>query len=206
MVLPAVFAIREYNISIIRGKIERADETGKGRREKEDGRWAEDSFYLLPSTVCLSTNMNHIQYMTAALIEARKAVSTGDIPIGAVAVHEGKIVARAHNEKEKRGDATAHAELLCLQRAAKKLGTWRLYGITMYTTLEPCPMCAGAMVLARIKELVYAAKDPKAGAAGSIMNLVKNKKLNHRIKITKSVLEQESSSLIKDFFNGLRKK
>ena len=149
--------------------------------------------------------MEHEKYMLEALKEAKKSLKTRDIPIGAVAVVDGKIIARAHNEKEKRSDATAHAELLCLQKAAKKLGSWRLYNVELYTTLEPCPMCAGAMVLARIKTLVYGAKDPKAGAAGSMMNVVRHKKLNHKIKVTGSVVESECSDAIKIFFKQLRK-
>ncbi len=157
----------------------------------------------------MSEDLDHKCYMSAALKEATKALKTGDIPVGAVAVKDGKIIARAHNEKEKRGDATAHAELLCLQKAAKKLGTWRLYGVNIYSTLEPCPMCAGAMVLARIKNLYYLLADPKAGAAGSLLNITRNKKLNHRIKT--SDLEDERSKecyrkMLKGFFSELRKR
>lgn len=142
--------------------------------------------------------------MRQALKEAKKSLKTGDVPIGAVAVAGGKIIARAHNKKEKRNDATAHAELLCLQKAAKKLGTWRLYNVELYTTLEPCPMCAGAMVLARINKLVYGASDPKAGAAGTIMDIVRNKKLNHKIRVVKGMMEEESKTLLKAFFKHLR--
>jgi tRNA(adenine34) deaminase len=136
--------------------------------------------------------------------EARKALKTGDIPVGAVAVLDGKIIARAHNEKEKRGDSTAHAELLCLQKTAKKLKTWRLTEVDLYTTLEPCPMCAGAMVLARIKTLIYGASDPKAGAAGSVMNILRSKKLNHRVKIISHIEQKICGELLKDFFKYLR--
>lgn len=148
--------------------------------------------------------MNHNKYMSAAIKEASKALKTGDIPVGAVAVLNGKIIARAHNEKEKRGDSTAHAELLCLQKSAKKLKTWRLNSIDIYTTLEPCSMCAGAMVLARIKTLIYGTSDPKAGAAGSVMNITKHKRLNHRTHIIKGVLKEECSRILKDFFKSLR--
>jgi len=151
-------------------------------------------------------HMNHNYYMSIALKEAYKALKTGDIPVGAVAVLEGKIIARAHNEKEKRGDATAHAELLCLQKAAKKLKTWRLNDVDIYTTLEPCPMCAGAMVLSRIKKLVYGASDPKAGAAGSVLNIIKHKKMNHRPVVVKGVQKEECGNILKDFFKSLRRK
>ena len=144
--------------------------------------------------------------MRQALKEAQKSLKTGDVPIGAVAVVNGKVIARAHNEKEKRNDATAHAELLCLQKAAKRLKTWRLYNVEIYTTLEPCPMCAGAMVLARIKKLVYGTSDPKAGAAGSVINIVKNRKLNHKIKTIKNSMKNECSIPIKVFFTALRSK
>jgi len=148
--------------------------------------------------------MKQDKYMLEAIKEARKALKTGDIPVGAVVVLNGKIIVRAHNEKEKRGDSTAHAELLCLQKAAKKLKTWRLNNIDIYTTLEPCPMCAGAMVQARIKTLIFGASDPKAGAAGSIMNIVKNKRLNHKPIIVKGVLKEECSRILKEFFKSLR--
>ncbi|MFA5105016.1 MAG: tRNA adenosine(34) deaminase TadA [Candidatus Margulisiibacteriota bacterium] len=148
------------------------------------------------------TNQNY--YMSLALKEARKALKSGDIPVGAVAVLNGKIIARAHNEKEKRGDSTAHAELLCLQKAAKKLKTWRLNSVDLYTTLEPCTMCAGAMVLARIKTLVYGASDPKTGAAGSVMNIVKHKRMNHRPSVVKGILKEECGLMLKAFFKGLR--
>lgn len=148
--------------------------------------------------------MNHSKYMSAALKEAGKALKTGDIPVGAVAVLNCKIIARAHNEKEKRGDSTAHAELLCLQKTAKKLKTWRLNSVDIYTTLEPCPMCAGAMVLARIKTLIYGTSDPKAGAAGSVMNITKHKKLNHKPHIIRGVLKEECSRMLKEFFKSLR--
>lgn len=147
---------------------------------------------------------DHNRYMSAALKEAAKALKTSDIPVGAVAVLNGKIIARAHNEKEKCGDSTAHAELLCLQKAAKRLKTWRLNNIDIYTTLEPCSMCAGAMVLARIKTLIYGTSDPKAGAAGSVMNIAKHKRLNHRTHIIKGILKEECSRILKDFFKSLR--
>ncbi len=151
-----------------------------------------------------TNNMDHSHFMHEAIKEAAKSTKTGDVPIGALAVLDGKIIARAHNEKQKRNDSTAHAELLCLQKAAKKLKTWRLNNVDIYTTLEPCSMCAGAMVLARIKTLIYGTKDPKAGAAGSILNITKHKKLNHKIKVVKGIMKEECSVIIKNFFNSLR--
>lgn len=143
--------------------------------------------------------------MNLALKEASKALKTNDVPIGAVSVQNGKIIARAHNEKEKRGDSTCHAELLVLKKTAKKLKTWRLNNVDIFTTLEPCPMCAGALVLARIKSLFYGAKDKKSGACGSIMNLANHKKLNHRIKVKGGIMEKECSGIIKEFFRNLRR-
>ncbi|MCX5748962.1 MAG: tRNA adenosine(34) deaminase TadA [Candidatus Saganbacteria bacterium] len=148
--------------------------------------------------------MKHEHFMRSAIKEANKALKTGDVPIGAVAVLDGKVIARAHNEKEKRNDPTAHAELLCLQKAVKKMKTWRLNKVDLYTTLEPCPMCAGAMVLSRIRTLIYGTADPKAGAAGSIMNILKSKRLNHKVKIIKDVCKEDCMDILKDFFRTLR--
>lgn len=144
-------------------------------------------------------------FMGLALEEASKALETNDVPIGAVSVQNGKIIARAHNEKEKRSDPTCHAELLVLKKTAKKLKTWRLNGVEIFTTLEPCPMCAGALVLARVKSLTYGAKDEKSGACGSIMNLADHKILNHRIKVKGGIMEKECSGIIRDFFGKLRR-
>ena len=143
--------------------------------------------------------------MSLALSLARKAYLEEEIPVGALIVYDDEIIAWASNEKEKRNDATAHAELLALQRASFYLSKWRLSGATIYTTLEPCPMCAGAMVNTRISRLVYGASDPKTGAAGSIMNLVQYEKLNHQVEITKGILEKECSSLLTTFFQDLRR-
>ncbi len=143
--------------------------------------------------------------MRAALDEARKGFKKDEIPVGAVIVVDGKIIARAHNLRESHIDPTAHAEILCIKKAAKKLGGWRLGRATLYTTLEPCPMCAGAVVHSRVKELVYGADDPKAGACGSIMNVVSSAHLNHRVKVISGVLNSECSEILKDFFVKLRK-
>lgn len=145
-----------------------------------------------------------VVFMEAALAEARRALDLGEVPVGAVAVHEGRVIARGHNLRERLGDPTAHAEILVLREAAARLGNWRLEGVTLYVTLEPCPMCAGAVVLARVARLVYGAPDPKAGAAGSLMNLVQHDRLNHRVELRGGVLADASAALLRGFFRGLR--
>lgn len=143
-------------------------------------------------------------FMREALAEARRAFTDGDIPVGAVAVHAGRIIARGHNRREVARDPTAHAELIAISRAAEALGGWRLLGVTLYCTLEPCAMCAGAMVLARLPELVYALPDPKAGAAGSVLNLLVGAPLNHRVATRTGVLQDEAAALMQEFFIALR--
>jgi tRNA(adenine34) deaminase len=143
--------------------------------------------------------------MRMALTEARSALDHHDVPIGCVVVDaDGNELARAHNARERDVDPTAHAELIALRDAAAKRGSWRLDGATLYVTLEPCAMCAGAMVLARIERLVYAATDPKAGATGSLYNIVQDERLNHRLDVTGGVLADESSELLKAFFKAKR--
>jgi len=142
--------------------------------------------------------------MRLALDEARQALEHGDVPIGAVIVREGEVIARAHNRREIDGDATAHAELLAIRAASQQIGHWRLEGVTLYCTLEPCAMCAGAMVLARLPRLVFGAFDPKAGAGGSIMDLLNHPRLNHRVEVVGGVLADEAAALIVDFFARLR--
>ena len=144
------------------------------------------------------------QYMTEALKEAQKAFDIDEVPVGAVVVHNGRVIARAHNQIKLLKDPTAHAEMIAITQAAAHLKNERLLDCTMYATIEPCPMCAGAMVLGRIKRLVYGAKDPKAGACGSIINITNNNNLNHRIMLLNGVLEQESSLLLKEFFKKKR--
>ena len=144
--------------------------------------------------------------MRLALEEASKAPAHGDIPIGAVAVKAGLVIAAAHNERELGGDPTAHAEILLLRRAAAKLGKWRLLGVTVYVTLEPCPMCAGAMVAGRVPRIVYGAADEKAGAAWSQYNIPQDPRLNHRCNITSGVLGEESAELLRSFFRAKRRK
>lgn len=143
-------------------------------------------------------------FIRLALNLAQKASLLNEVPVGAVVVHKGKIIGRGFNQVESKKDASLHAEMIALKQAAKKLGRWRLSGCTMYVTLEPCAMCAGAMVLARIDRLVYAASDPKAGACGSVFNIVDDKRINHRIEVERGVLAEEASQLLKDFFKRRR--
>ena len=146
----------------------------------------------------------HELFMREALLEARAAYALGETPIGAVIVRDGEIIARAHNLRETTHDATAHAELLAIRQANKLLAGWRLIRCTLYVTLEPCAMCAGAIVLARVPTLVYAAPDPKGGACGSVLNLVEHERLNHRVEVISGVLAEESSQLLRQFFSELR--
>ncbi len=144
------------------------------------------------------------KFMLIALKEARCAYKKNEIPVGAVVALNEQIVSKAHNLNITLKDPTAHAEILALRKAAKKLKNYRLNECTLYTTLEPCPMCAGAMVYARIKRLVYATDDPKAGACKSVLNIVNNNKLNHQIEVTSGVLKEKSEKLLKKFFQKLR--
>lgn len=142
--------------------------------------------------------------MGLALEEASRALAHGDVPVGAVVAVGDDVVAAAHNERELRADPTAHAEILVLQAAARGLGTRRLEGATMYVTLEPCAMCAGALVLARVRRLVYGPQDPRAGAALSLYNVVQDPRLNHSLELTTGVLEAESAALLRGFFESRR--
>jgi tRNA(adenine34) deaminase len=143
-------------------------------------------------------------YMALALEEARLAVAEGEVPIGALVVCDGAIVSRAHNTREADNDPTAHAELIAIREASQRLGRWRLSDCTVYVTLEPCPMCAGAMHQARIERLVYGAPDPKAGAVGTLFDLSNDERLNHRFAVTSGILCEESVALLRDFFGSLR--
>ena len=138
--------------------------------------------------------------MRLALGEAESALEHDDVPIGAVVVKDGEVIAAARNERELRADPTAHAEVLALRAASEKLGAWRLGDCTLYVTLEPCPMCAGALVLARIARLVYGPPDPKAGAAYSLYNLVGDPRLNHQMEVTPDVLSEDCAALLGTFF------
>ena len=153
----------------------------------------------------MGVKMNKEDYMKIALKEAKKAYDELEIPVGAIIVKDGVIIAKAHNEKEKRKDSTKHAEILAIQRACKKLNTWRLYDCDMYVTLEPCPMCAGAIIQSRIKNLYYGACDEKTGAVGSVLNLMEDFKFNHIVNVEKGILKNDCENLLKDFFRELRR-
>ena len=144
-------------------------------------------------------------WMTAALDEARRALVHDDVPVGAVVVRNGEIIAARHNERELTGDPTAHAEILALRDAARAVGHWRLEDCTLVVTLEPCPMCAGAMVNARLGALVYGADDPKAGAAGSVVDIICHPALNHRIPVRRHVDADDCASLLREFFAARRR-
>ena len=143
--------------------------------------------------------------MRAALREARESLARDEVPVGCVVVHNGTIVGRGHNQVESLQDATAHAEVLAIGAASNALGSWRLADCTLYVTLEPCAMCAGAIVLARLGRLVYGAADPKAGACGSVLDVIGEKRLNHSVPVTHGVLEAECGELLRQFFRRKRK-
>jgi len=146
----------------------------------------------------------HEYWMELALREAARAAEEGEVPVGAVIVHNSMVVGRGYNRPEGLKDATAHAEILAIGAASETLGDWRLEDCTIYVTLEPCPMCAGAIVQARIPLLVYGAPDPKAGACGTLYNIVDDPRLNHRVEVITGVMEEESAALLKAFFQHLR--
>lgn len=145
-------------------------------------------------------------YMKMALQEAATAFQLGEVPIGAVVVRKGEVIARAHNLRESNKSATAHAELLAIQEACRVAGGWRLTDTTLYATLEPCPMCAGAILQARIDRVVFGALDPKAGAGGSLLNILQDSRFNHQVVIKSGVLEKDCGAILKKFFRQLRSK
>ncbi|MGE5197667.1 MAG: tRNA adenosine(34) deaminase TadA [Deltaproteobacteria bacterium] len=149
---------------------------------------------------------NHIIFMREALKEAEAALAEDEVPVGAVVVRENKIIARGHNQIERLKDPTAHAEMLALTAACGSLRTKWLSGVSLYVTIEPCSMCSGALVLARIRNLYFGAADPKTGACGSALNIINNKKLNHRVKVRGLILEKECGSLLSEFFKKKRSK
>lgn len=150
------------------------------------------------------TENTHEKFMKIALQEARKARAREEVPIGAVIVKNERVLARAHNLKESRQLPAAHAEMLAVKTAAQKLKSWRLEGCTMYVTLEPCIMCAGALLQARMEKLVFGAEDPKSGAVKSLYNLLEDERLNHQVKIISGIYAEQSSRMLKNFFAGLR--
>jgi tRNA(adenine34) deaminase len=143
-------------------------------------------------------------FMRLALREAQRAAEHGDVPVGAVVVHDGEVIGAACNEREYRRDPTAHAEILALRDAARALGTWRVLDCVLYVTLEPCAMCAGAIVLARVPRVVYATADPKAGAAGSVLDVLAEPRLNHRPEVAGGLLADEAAELLRGFFRSRR--
>ena len=147
--------------------------------------------------------MDHEHFMREALRLAREAVADGDVPVGCVIVKDGEIVGRGRNRREADGDATAHAEVEAIRDACARLGGWRLHGCTLYVTLEPCPMCAGAIINSRIEEVRYGARDGKAGCCGSVLNLFEER-FNHRPRIYQGTLEAECEAVLQEFFQGLR--
>lgn len=153
----------------------------------------------------MTTDQTHDEtFMRLALELAALAPASGEVPIAALLVHEGQVLAQAHNLRETRQDPTAHAEILVIQEAAAKRGTWRLIDCTLYVTLEPCPMCAGAIVQSRIARTVFGAWDPKAGACGSLMDIPTDPRLNHRVEMVGGILEKESQRLLQEFFRKRR--
>lgn len=159
-----------------------------------------------PSDALNPVIKKHIKFMQEALKEAKSAVKEDEVPVGAVVVYKDKIIGRAHNQVERLKDPTAHAEMLVITCATNSLNTKWLNGASLYVTIEPCSMCAGALVLARIKNLIYGADDPKAGGCGSVTNIINNKRLNHRIKVHKGILGKECADLLTDFFKGKRQR
>jgi tRNA(adenine34) deaminase len=145
-------------------------------------------------------------YMKEPIKEAKKAEGVFEVPIGAVVVIEGKIISRAHNLRESKQSAVAHAEILAIEQACQLVGSWRLENASLYVTLEPCAMCSGAIILSRVKRVVYGAADPKGGCAGTFMNLLQDERFNHQSEVTSGVLEEECGQLLSDFFRQLRKK
>ncbi|WP_174819976.1 tRNA adenosine(34) deaminase TadA [Paenibacillus koleovorans] len=148
----------------------------------------------------------HQRWMLEAIAEARKAEALREVPIGAVVVKNGEIIGRGHNLRETTFDPTAHAEMIAIRQASEQLGAWRLLDCTLYVTLEPCPMCAGALVQSRLDTLVYGTTDPKAGCVGTLMNLVQEERFNHRVNVVSGVLQEECAQLLTGFFRGLRGK
>ena len=145
-------------------------------------------------------------YMKEAIKEAKKAEALAEVPIGAIVVIDGKIISRAYNLRESKQSAVAHAEILAIEQACQETGSWRLENAVLYVTLEPCAMCSGAIILSRVKRVVYGAQDPKGGCAGTFMNLLQDDRFNHQSEVTSGVLEEECGQLLSDFFRKLRER
>lgn len=148
----------------------------------------------------------HILYMKEALAEAGKAFLLGEVPVGAIVVLNDRVIGRGHNLRETMRDGSAHAEIIALRQAAALLKDWRLSGSSIYTTVEPCPMCAGALLMFRVENLIYGVKDPKAGAVDSLIDIVRDTRFNHQVKVISGVLEEDCKEIIQKFFQQLRKK
>jgi len=146
----------------------------------------------------------NLKYMKEALKEARKAIKYGEVPIGCVIVYEDKIIGRGYNKRNTKKTTLAHAELIAIQKASKVMGDWRLEDCSMYVTLEPCQMCSGAIVQARIKEVIVGAMNPKAGCAGSVLNILQMEEFNHQVEVTTGVMKEECEAVLKEFFKDLR--
>ena len=151
-------------------------------------------------------NKIHEKYMKAAIKQAKKAYDLGEVPIGCVIVHEGKIIGRGYNRRNTDKNTLAHAEITAINKASKKIGDWRLEECTLYVTLEPCQMCAGAIVQARITEVVMGCMNPKAGCGGSILNILEMPQFNHQVKVVRGILEETCSQMLKEFFTELRER
>ena len=152
------------------------------------------------------TDEQHEYWMNQAILEANKAEAIGEVPIGAVVVKNGEIIGRGYNLRETTNDATAHAEIIAIKQASESLGAWRLLDCCLYVTLEPCPMCAGAIVQSRIPTVIYGTPDPKAGCAGTLMNLLQEPRFNHRTEVIQGILQPQCAAMLTDFFRKLRRK
>lgn len=159
---------------------------------------------MMPIDAESEERTEHERWMREAIAEARKAEAAGEVPIGAVIVKDGRIIARGHNLRESTRDATAHAEMIAIRAASEAIGAWRLLGCTLYVTLEPCAMCAGAIVQARLDKVVYGTSDPKAGCAGTLMNLLQEPRFNHRCEVVAGVMRDICGEMLSDFFRRLR--
>ena len=148
----------------------------------------------------------HERYMEIALEEARIAMEEGEVPVGAIVTHDGRVIARAHNQREQLHDPTAHAEMVAITQAADARQSWRLDDCTLYVTLEPCPMCAGAIILSRIEAVFFGASDPKAGCCGTLMNLLQDTRFNHRTAVFGGLMKEECGNLLSSFFKSVRNK
>lgn len=146
------------------------------------------------------------KFMIEAIKQAKKAYDKGEIPVGAVIVKDGKIIARGYNKKEEKKDTTQHAEIIAIQKASKKIGAWRLQDCEIYVTLEPCAMCTGALIQARLKKLYIGTMEPKTGACGSVLNLLEDYKFNHKVEVETDIMQKECEKILKDFFRHLRSK